>query len=78
MKKVEETNLVNLPHIKRYNLAAIARKADVDHSYVYKILAGDRLAKSAKAKAILLAAEKINAAIEKNLNALQTETQNVD
>lgn len=78
MKKMEETNLANLPHIKRHNLAAIANKAGVDHSYAYKILVGDRPAKSAKALAILIAAKKINEAIEKNLNALSLQTQNVD
>lgn len=67
MKKTEQTNLPELPHITRKNIALIANKASCHHSYVWMIVNGERSVKSAKAKRILAAAKVLNQSIESGL-----------
>jgi hypothetical protein len=56
---------MSLEHIKYHHVTSIANKTNSSRNYVNKILSGERSANTLKAKVILMAAQKLNAAIEK-------------
>lgn len=75
---MNNTKLIELPHITRTNIVKIAKAAKVSRYYVWMILNNEREAKSIKAKAIVTAAKSINTAIETRLVKLETETTEID
>lgn len=56
---------MSLEFIKHHHITSIATKTNSSRNYVNKIINGKRSANTTKAKVILMAAQKLNDAIEK-------------
>ena len=72
-KDIKRMESQNLKHISPQIIRNIAFNANCSREYVRLIVAGERDAKSIKAKAILKASKKINRKVETALNEAKKE-----
>jgi hypothetical protein len=75
---MDNTKLLELPHITRTNIVKIAKSGGIDRRYAWMLINNKRPANSTRAKAIVKTAKSINEAIERRLMKLEAQISEID